>query len=100
MSEVIKRISDVQQAMRLALSVDDWEELSRLDLECRDLVKLAVEQMGSDKLIVRDAIVPLLELYKHAVSACEKHRDQIAAELQTFNRQKAGAKVYQAVNFR
>jgi len=99
MSDVIQRISDVQQAMRLALSTDDWEALSRLDLECRDLVQQAVDEMAADKLIVRDAIVPLLELYKHAVAACEQHRDQLADELHTFKRQKVGAKVYQNCQF-
>jgi hypothetical protein len=99
MSDVIQQISDVQQAMRLALSTDDWEALSELDLKCRDLVQQAVEQASGDKMIVRDAILPLLELYKHAVAACEKHRDSLADELQTFNRHRAGAKVYQNCQF-
>ncbi|GLQ32239.1 flagellar protein FliT [Litoribrevibacter albus] len=99
MSDVIQKISDVQQSMRLALSKDDWEALSELDLQCRDLVQQAMDQATGDKLIVRDAIVPLLELYKHAVAACERHRDELAEELQTFNRQRSGAKVYQNCQF-
>lgn len=99
MSEVIKQITDVQQAMRLALSNDDWDTLSRLDLECRDLVQQAVNEASGDQLIVRDAIIPLLELYKHAVAACEQHRDELAGELKNFNRQKNSARVYQSCQF-
>ena len=99
MSEVTKKIADVQQAMRLALSNDDWEELSSLDLECRSLVEEAVAEASNNQLIVRDAIMPLLDLYKHAVAACEAHRDQIAAELKGFNRQKTSAQAYQNCQF-
>ncbi|GAA3913605.1 flagellar protein FliT [Litoribacillus peritrichatus] len=99
MTDVTKRIADVQQAMRLALSNDDWEELSTLDLKCRTLVEEAVADASRNQIIVRDAIIPLLELYKHAVAACEAHRDQIAAELKGFNRQKTSAQAYQNCQF-
>ena len=95
MTDVIQQISNVQDSMRVALSNDDWEALSELDLQCRDLVQEAVNETSGDKLVVRDAIVPLLELYKHAVAACEKHRDELASELQSFNKQRSGAKAYQ-----
>ncbi len=99
MTEVTKKIAEVQQAMRLALSNDDWEELNILDTKCRNLVEEAVAEAPNNQLIVRDAILPLLELYKHAVAACEAHRDSIAAELKGFNRQKSSAQAYQSCQF-
>jgi hypothetical protein len=99
MSETLQQITEVQKAMRLALASDDWDTLSTLDLKCRDLVAAAVEEAADDKMIVRDAIVPLLELYKETVAACEQHRDQVAAELHEFKRQRSGAKAYQNCQF-
>ena len=106
MSETLEQIAEVQSAMKLALACEDWETLSTLDLKCRDLVTEAVDKVSDavdmeagDKLIVHDAILPLLALYRQTVTACELHRDQLAAELQGFKRQKTGAKAYQSCQF-
>lgn len=93
----VERLGSIRNELAVALIQQDWDKIGSLDLDCRTLVDLAMQEVAEtgDEGALRANLESLLELYALAVQTCKMKRDETASELGALNKTRQNAKVYQ-----
>lgn len=94
-SVYIEQLQATHSALADALSRQDWESIRLLDEDCRSKVEEAMADQDRDDAGLRSALESLVQLYGGLVSACQDQRQRIAEDLQQFQHNRKGAKVYE-----
>ncbi|MBB4866179.1 hypothetical protein HNP46_005084 [Pseudomonas nitritireducens] len=95
MTLAVQQIEQTRVALGAALAEQDWEAITRLDLECRVHVDAAMVEPLDDDSDLKRSLEGLLVLYRELVHAVTSQREDVAREIIRVNRSHQGAKVYQ-----
>ncbi len=91
MQSALQSLEALQQALREALSRQDWEAIGALDSQCRTLID---EVMDSAEPGLREQVKELSRLYAELQQAARAERERVAGELTRLNQSKQIDRAY------
>ncbi|WP_304639804.1 flagellar protein FliT [Pseudomonas sp.] len=95
MMSAVPQLEQVHSSLVEAVKAGDWEQVGELDLLCRQLVGSIMQQPGRDDEQLSIVLTALSETYREVIALCQAVQGQLALEMQTLQRSKQSAKVYQ-----
>lgn len=94
MSAAVKRLEETGNALRDAMTQQDWTAISVLDLQCRQVIEAAMVEPREDDSTIRQRLQDLVTLYQELVEACQAEKRRVADELIQLNQSQQGANIY------
>ncbi|WP_304641770.1 flagellar protein FliT [Pseudomonas sp.] len=91
----IDQLDQTHRALIAAVQAGDWEQVGELDVLCRELVGQAMLEPERDQAALAEALTSLSQTYSEVIALCQAVQGQLALEMQTLQRSKQSAKVYQ-----
>ncbi|WP_313054967.1 flagellar protein FliT [Pseudomonas lopnurensis] len=91
MHSALQSLESLQQALREALSRQDWEAIGALDSQCRTSIG---EVMDSAEPGLREQVEELSRLYAELQQAARAERERVAGELTRLNQSKQVDRAY------
>ncbi|APV41379.1 flagellar protein FliT [Pseudomonas frederiksbergensis] len=90
----VHRIQQTRHALVDALAARDWQAISELDIECRQVVSDALVDGAEDEAELRSNLEQLLDLYQQLLTVSTGERQAIVDEMSQITQAQKAAKVY------
>lgn len=94
MTSAARKLQITAEALRDALSNEDWAAVGELDLRCRLEVEEAMAAADSEAEL-KSNLESLLGVYRELVAACHQEREKTGAQILQMKKGQQGAKLYQ-----
>lgn len=96
MSLVKQAIASLTDKLHAAFEVGDWEAITALDEECRDLIAALGEEHAHD-VALREQLAELSHLYEELHRAGKAERERLVLELTRLNQSKQVKQAYKPI---
>ena len=95
MAVMVEQLQNTHKALVAAVHAGDWQQVGELDLLCRTLVQQAMTDPERNEAELAEALSALSATYQEVIGLCRAVQGKLAEELQSVQRSKQGARVYQ-----
>ena len=95
MAVAVEQLQDTHKALIAAVQAGDWQQVGELDQLCRTLVQQAMAEPERNEAELAEVLGSLSATYQEVIGLCQAVQGKLAEELQSVQRSKQGAKVYQ-----